>query len=717
MKGVTVHRSQWSICRVLLVLLSVGVAATALGQIERGMTPVPPRAAVNPVADTLHGHVRIDDYAWLRDRSNPDVIAYLEAENGYTQAMMKHTEALQETIYQEIVGRIKETDLEVPYRKGDYYYYSRTEEGKDYPIFCRKRGNVLGEEEIIFDQNVLAEGHEFFDVGILRVSPNHQLLAYSIDMTGAERYTLFVKDLATGELLPDVIPVIDWSIEWANDNHTFFYTTTDDAMRPDRLHRHVLGTDPAADAVLFHEPDERFRVYVGKTLSEAYLTLTVESRVTSEEYVLDADDPTGSFELIEPRKTDVEYYTYHRGDEFFFRTNDDAENYKVVKAPVSAPSRENWETVIAHRDTVKVERIATFADHLVAYERHQGLRRIRVIDLRSGRDHYIEFPDAAYAVFLRDNREFDTFILRYVYESLTTPESVYDYDMETRQRVLMKQDEILGGYDASHYTTERVFATAEDGTEVPISLVYRADLFEPETNPLYLMGYGSYGASMDPWFSSSRLSLLDRGFVYAIAHVRGGGEMGEAWKDGGRLLNKVNTFTDFIACAEFLVDQGYAAPDKVVAAGTSAGGLLIGAVLNIRPDLFAIGLADVPFVDVLNTMLDPSIPLTVGEYDEWGDPNEKEYYDYIKSYSPYDNVRQQDYPAILITASLNDQRVQYWEAAKWTAKLRASKTDDNLLLLRMTMEAGHGGVSGRYERYREWAFEFAFVLDRLGIRH
>ena len=709
------QRNQRFLCRGLLVLLLVAAAATASGQIERGVTLLPPRAAVIPVADTLHGDVRVDDYAWLRDRSSPDVIAYLEAENAYTEAMMKHTEALQESLYQEIVGRIKETDLDVPYRKGDYLYYWRTEEGKDYSIFCRKKGSRLAEEEVLFDQNVLAEGHEFFDVGIVRVSPNHQLLAYSIDMTGAERYTLFVKDLATGELLPDVIPVIDWSIEWANDNRTFFYTTTDDAMRPDRLHRHVLGTDPADDAVLFQEPDERFRVYIDKTLSEAYLILSVESRVTSEEYVLDADDPLGSFELIEPRRTDVEYYVYHRGDEFFFWTNDDAENYKVMKAPVSAPSRDNWETVIAHRDTVKVERIATFADHLVVYERHQGLRRIRVSDLRSGWDHYIEFPDATYAVFLRDNREFNTFILRYVYESLTTPESVYDYDMETAQRVLMKQDEILGGYDPSLYMAERIFATAEDGTQVPISLVYRMDLFEPGTNPVYLMGYGSYGASMDPWFSSSRLSLLDRGFVYAIAHVRGGGEMGEAWKDGGRLLNKINTFTDFIACAEHLVAQRYAAVDKVVAEGGSAGGLLIGAVLNMRPDLFAVAVADVPFVDVLNTMLDESIPLTVGEYDEWGDPHEKEYYDYMKSYSPYDNVTQQSYPDILITASLNDQRVQYWESAKWAAKLRASKTDGNLLLLRMTMEAGHGGVSGRYERYREWAFEYAFVLDRLGI--
>lgn len=709
------HRNRWSVLSSLTVLVLVAAAIVSHAQAQLGVTPIPPRAAVVPEADTLHGDVRVDDYAWLEDRSNPDVIAYLEAENAYTEAMMEHTEALEETLYREIVGRIKETDLEVPYPKGDYYYYSRTEEGKDYPILCRKQGSLLAEEEIILDENVLAEGHEFFDVGMTRVSPNQQLLAYSIDMTGAERYTLFVKDLATGELLPDVIPVIDWSIEWANDNRTFFYTTTDDAMRPDRLHRHVLGTDPADDAVLFHEPDERFRVYIGKTLSEAYLTLSVESRVTSEEYFLDADDPLGAFELIEPRRTDVEYYTYHRGDEFFFRTNDDAPNYKVVRAPVAAPSKDNWETVIAHRDSVKVERIATFADHLVVYERDRGLRRIRVIDLVSGSDHYIEFPDAAYAVFPRDNHEFDTRILRYVYESLTTPESVYDYDMETHERVLLKQDEVLGGYDPSLYTTERIFATAQDGTQVPISLVYRMDLFEPATNPLYLMGYGSYGASMDPWFSSVRLSLLDRGFVYAIAHVRGGGEMGEAWKDAGRLLNKKNTFTDFIACAEHLVSARYAAPDKLVASGGSAGGLLIGAVLNMRPDLFAVAVADVPFVDVLNTMLNASLPLTVGEYDEWGDPHEKEYYDYIKSYSPYDNVRRQDYPAILITASLNDQRVGYWEPAKWAAKLRALKTDGNPLLLKMTMEAGHGGASGRYERYRELAFEYAFVLDQLGI--
>lgn len=709
------HRNRWLILSTFVAATSLVSALAAAAQTGLATTPVPPRAAVIPVADTLHGDVRIDDYGWLRDRSAPEVIAYLEAENAYTGAVMKHTEALQETLYREMIGRIKETDLEVPYRKGDYFYYTRTEEGKQYPIYCRKKGHLQADEEVVLDQNALARGHDYFDVGILRVSPDHRLLAYSVDTSGAEKYALHVKDLTTDELLPDVIPVIDWSIEWANDGRTFFYTTTDEAMRPDRLHRHALGTDPSEDATLFYEPDERFRVYIDKTKSEAYLVMGVESRVTSELYLLDADDPTGSFEIVEPRETDVEYYLYHRGDELYVWTNRDADNFKVMRTPISSPSKESWETVIAHRDSVKVERIDVFTDHLVAYERHHGLRKVRVLDLRSGHDHYIEFPDAAYAVFLRDNREFDTNVLRFVYESLTTPESVYDYDMESRQRVLMKQDEILGGYDASLYTTERIFARAEDGTGVPISLVYRTDLFEPGTDPVYLMGYGSYGASMDPWFSSSRLSLLDRGFVYAIAHVRGGGEMGERWKDDGRLLNKMNTFTDFIACAEHLVAEGYAAADKVVASGSSAGGLLVGAVLNMRPDLFAIGLADVPFVDVLNTMLDASIPLTVGEYDEWGDPNEKEYYDYIKSYSPYDNVGRTEYPDVLITASLNDQRVQYWEPAKWTAKLRASKTDDNLLLLKMTMEAGHGGVSGRYERYREWAFEFAFVLDRLGI--
>ncbi len=674
-----------------------------------------PIAPVIPLADTTHGDVRIDDYAWLRDRDDPRVIAYLEAENAYTEAVMAHTKALEETLYRELVGRIKETDLTVPYRKGGYFYYTRTEEGEQYPIYCRKRGRLDAEEETILDQNVLAAGHDYCDVGTVSVSPDGRLLAYSVDTTGAERFTLYVKDLETGALLPDVIENVDYPVQWANDNMTLFYTTADAAERTDKLWRHLLGTDPADDELVYHEADEAYWVDVERTRSGQYIILSLEKSTSSEQWVLSADDPWGDFRLVEPRRPDVEYYLAHHGGEFFVRTNVHGKNFEVMRAPVSDPSRGNWEVVLPHRDKVKVERIEAFRDHLVVLERERGLRRIRVLGLSDGTDHYVGFPEPAYAVCLGDNEEFDTDRLRFYYASLVTPESVYDYDMRTGERELLKQEEVLGGYDPSAYVSERIFATAEDGADVPISLVYRRDLFRRGENPILVVGYGAYGTSMDLWFSPSRVSLLDRGFVYALAHVRGGGEMGEEWYDQGKLLNKRNTFTDFIACTEHLVAQGYGAPDKVVIWGTSAGGLLIGAVLNMRPDLFTVAVADVPFVDLLNTMLDPSIPLTVGEYEEWGNPSDPVYYEYMKSYSPYDNVGPFDYPDMLVTGGLNDTRVQYWEPAKWTAKLRATKTGHGILLLKMNMGAGHGGASGRYDRYRERAFKYAFILDRLGF--
>ena len=675
----------------------------------------PPVARKIPVADTLFGDVRVDDYRWLRDRSDPEVTAYLEAENEYTAAMTAHIDELEETVYQEMVGRIKETDLSVPYLDNGFYYYKRTEEGKQYPIFCRKEGSPDAEEVVLLDQNELAKGHDYFGIGATRVSPDNRLLAYLVDTTGSETFTLYIKDLVTGELLPDVIPEIDYALQWANDSSTLFYTTTDETRRSDKLWRHTLGTDPSDDVLVHHETDPGFGLWISRTRSDRYLIMDVGSRDTEEQYLLSADDPFGRFALVQPREDKVEYYLSHRGDEFYIRTNDGAKNYKVMKAPVDAPSKDNWTEVIPHRDGVKIERVETFANHLVVAEREKGQRRIRVMNLDTGDEHYVGFPEPVYAVYPSENREYQTATIRFSYMSHVTPTSIYDYDMGTRERELLKQKEVLGGYDPALYASERLFATAADGTEVPVSILYRRDAKRDEGNPVYLTGYGAYGASMDPWFSSNRLSLLDRGVMYATAHVRGGGEMGEEWWEDGSMLSKMNTFTDFIACSEHLIDEGHATPDGLVATGGSAGGLLMGAIANMRPDLYRIIIADVPFVDVLNTMLDASIPLTVGEYDEWGNPNEEEYYFYMKSYTPYDNVDALDYPDMLITASLNDPRVQYWEPAKWAARLRATKTGDGLLLLKTNMGAGHGGASGRYERFREWAFEYAFMLDRLGL--
>ncbi len=675
----------------------------------------PPVARKIPVADTLFADVRVDDYHWMRDKSSPDVIAYLEAENEYTAAMTAHIVELTETVYEEMVGRIKETDLSVPYLDNGFFYYSRTEEGEQYPIFCRKEGSLDAEEIVLLDQNELAKEHDYFEIWAKNVSPDNRLLAYSVDSTGSETFTLYIKDLVTGELLPDVIPEIDHALEWANDSSTLFYTTMDEARRSDKLWRHTLGTDPSDDVLVYNETDPGYGVWISRTRSDRYLIMDVGSRDTEEQHLLSADDPAGRFVLVHPREDGVEYYLSHRGDEFYIRTNDGAKNYKVMRAPVDAPSKDNWTEVIPHRDGVKIERIEVFEHHLVVAEREKGQRRVRVMNLDTGDEHYVEFPEPVYAVYPSENREYETTTMRFSYMSHVTPTSVYDYDMDTRDRKLLKQKEVLGGYDPALYASERLFATAPDGTEVPVSILYRRDAKSDEGNPVYLMGYGAYGASMDPWFSSNRLSLLDRGVIYATAHVRGGGEMGEEWWEDGSMLSKMNTFTDFIACSEHLIGEGHATPDGLVATGGSAGGLLMGAIANMRPDLYRMIIADVPFVDVLNTMLDASIPLTVGEYDEWGNPNEEEFYWYMKSYSPYDNVGALDYPDMLITASLNDPRVQYWEPAKWAARLRATKTGDGLLLLKTNMGAGHGGASGRYERFREWAFEYAFMLDRLGL--
>ncbi|HEV7366838.1 MAG TPA: S9 family peptidase [Gemmatimonadales bacterium] len=674
----------------------------------------PPVARVVPRVETLHGETRVDDYFWLRDRSNPEVLDYLNAENRYTRAVMQHTEGLQELLFQEMRGRIKETDLSVPERIDDYFYYSRTETGGQYPILCRRRGSLDAAEEILLDQNPLASDHPYFRLGASEVSPDHRLLAYSVDITGAEEFRLYIKDLATGELLRERIERTSHGVAWANDSRTLFYTVLDQARRPCSLYRHVVGSDASQDPMVYFEPDASFFLDVSRTRSRRYVLLDLSSHSTSEVRFVSADQPNEPFRLVQPRRAGVEYSVTHHDDRFFITTNDAAPNFRLMEAPVASPSQEHWTPVLPYRPQVKLDSTDAFRQHLVIYEREAGLRQIRVLDLASGADHLIPFPEPVYTVRAHANPEFDTTLLRFTYTSLVTPSSVVEYDLALRSWNVRKQTEVRG-YDPSLYRSERRFATAPDGTQVPVSLVYRAPLEFDGRRPLHLNGYGAYGLSYDPVFSSNSLSLLDRGFVVAVAHVRGGDEMGRAWYDGGRLLQKRSSFTDFIAAAEYLVAEGFTSCDRLVINGGSAGGLLMGAVTNLRPELFRVVLAEVPFVDVVNTMLDATLPLTIIEYDEWGNPNDPAAYSYIRSYSPYDNIESKDYPHMLVTGGLNDPRVAYWEPAKWTAKLRAKKTDRNRLLLRTNMGAGHGGASGRYDFLREVAFKYAFMLDVLGI--
>lgn len=684
---------------------------------------LPPVAEKQPYVLSAHGDERVDNYFWMRDpvetrfaeRTDPKVIAYLEAENAYTEAMMQHTEALQQTFYDEMLARIKETDLSVPYRKGDFYYYSRTEEGKAYPIYCRKNGSLDAPEEVLLDQNELALEHKFLSLGVFKVSPNHQLLAYSVDTTGDERYTLFFLDLTTRQLYPESIAETSPAFTWGNDSQTVFYTVVDPTNRPFKLFRHTLGNTPADDVLIHHEQDEAYFLGVSKTRSEAYILMSVGSKLTSEVHFLDANHPTGSFQVIHPRTSGIEYEVEHHGSHFYIVTNDEAINFKLMKTPVESPAKENWQTVIPHREEVMILGVSAFADHLVISEREAGLPKVRVRQLSTDEEHYITFPEPTYAVYPENNPEFNTTTWRFSYTSLVTPNSVFDYDMETQKRELKKQTEVLGGYDPTQYTSEWIMATAADGTQIPISIVYKNGMEKNGQNPLLLTGYGSYGANYPPSFSSNRLSLLECGIVIAIAHIRGGGEMGRKWYEDGKFLHKKNTFTDFIACAEHLIADKWTSSDRLAISGGSAGGLLMGAVTNMRPDLFKVVVAHVPFVDVVTTILDESLPLTVMEWEEWGNPNDKTYYDYMKSYSPYDNVEAKNYPHMLIVAGLNDSRVKYWEPAKWTAKLRELKTDNNILLLKTNMGAGHGGASGRYERLKEVAFEYAFILERLGL--
>jgi oligopeptidase B len=675
----------------------------------------PPVAKVEPKTTVILGDTLVDNYFWLREKSNPTVIQYLEDENRYTESVMKPTRKMQKKLYREMLKRIKETDVSVPVRIDSFYYYTRTVKGSQYPIYCRKKGDLSAAEAILLDQNVLAAGRKYCEIGEYKISPNQNLLAFTVDFNGSEKYMLCVKDLNSGKMLPDTIRDVYYGLEWAKDNQKIFYTTLDTIMRPDKLWRHRLGEISENDVMVFHEPDEKFYLGLAKTRSKAYLLVNLNSQITSEVHYLSADQPTGQFKLFQPRVTGVEYTIDHHGDTFYILTNEKAINFRLLETPVETPERRNWKEKIPHRLDVLLSGIDCFRDHLVVYDRENGLEKILVENLSSGAIHFVDFPEPVYSIDSENNPDYNTRILRFKYTSLVTPKSVYDYDMENKTRELKKQDEVLSGYDSNQYQSERIFATASDSVRVPISLVYKKGFKKDGTHPLYLYGYGAYGYPSEPRFSSIRLSLLDRGFVYAIAHVRGGGEMGRPWYEDGKLLHKRNTFTDFIACAEYLVTEKYTAADRLVCMGGSAGGLLMGAVTNMHPDLFKVVVAHVPFVDLINTMMDRTIPLTVIEWEEWGNPNLEKYYAYMKSYSPYDNVTHKDYPTIMITAGLNDPRVAYWEPAKWTAKLRALKTDGNTLILKTDMGKGHFSATGRYDYLKEVAFEYAYVFDKLGI--
>ena len=675
-----------------------------------------------PTTRVVHGDEVVDEYAWLRDRDDPDTLAYLRAENAYTKAMTARIDALKETVFEEIKGRILQTDLSVPARRGPWWYFMRTVEGQQYGIQCR-RPSAEDEvhEQVLLDFNDVAAGHEYLGVGFVAVSTDHNLLAYSVDFDGNEDYTVRIKDLDTGEHLPDEIPATSYGFAWAADNRTFFYTTLDAARRPYRVWRHRLGTPVADDVLVYEEADERFWLDVGLTRSREYVLIALHSKLTSEVHVIRADDPEGEPVPVEPRRDGVEYHVEHQGRRFLIVTNDEAENFRLVESPTDAPGRANWRDVIPYDPAVRIEAVDAFAGHAVVHLRARGLTGLRVLRTVDGETHDVEFPEPVYAVTGSDNREYGATTFRLVYTSLLTPSTVYDYDLDARTLTLKKQQPVLGGYDSSRYRSERTWATAADGTQIPISLVHRADLTRDGSAPALLYGYGAYEISIDPWFSAARLSLLERGFVYAIAHVRGGGEMGRPWYEHGKLLAKPNTFGDFAAAADHLIAEGYTSPARFAAEGGSAGGLLMGAVANQAGDRFRAILAGVPFVDPLNSMLDATLPLTVTEWEEWGNPvDDPTVYACMKAYSPYENVEAKAYPAILATAGLNDPRVLYHEPAKWIARLRATTAGvqpaDRPILLETELDAGHAGPSGRYDAWRKAAFELAFVIDQLGAR-
>jgi len=708
------NQSRWLFLLLLFVLAVLPNNSEVIAQSNGGAgAPQPPMAEKKTKTTNIHGTTLVDDYFWLREKTNPAVLAHLQAEDAYTQTVMKPTEALQEKLYNEMLSHIKQTDTNVPYRSGNYFYYTRTEEGKQYPIYCRKKGSVEAPEEVVLDQNELAKGQKFMSIGTFSPSDDGNLLAYTTDNTGYRQYVLQVKDLRTGQLFPERIERVT-SFAWANDNKTFFYVTEDAVTkRSDKFFRHALGT--AKMDLVYDEKDELFDIGTYRSRDKAVIFLQAFSKTSNESRYVRADDPNGTLKVIIPRTPEHEYDVDYRNGLFYIRTNKGAKNFRIVTAPVNDPSEKNWKEFVAHKPEVKIDGISMFADHAVLSEWEGGLQQLEVINFKTNKRSRITFPEPVYAAELGDNREYNTSVVRYNYESLVTPESVFDYDMNTGKSTLLKQTDVPGGFDRNNYQSERVFATASDGTKIPMSMVYRKGVKMDGSAPLLLYGYGSYGYSIPPTFSSRRLSLLDRGVIFVIGHIRGGGELGEDWRQAGRMMNKMNTFTDFIACAEALIKNKYTSKDRLVIQGGSAGGLLMGAVSNLRPDLFKAVVSQVPFVDVLNTMLDASLPLTTSEYIEWGNPNEKAAFDYMKTYSPYDNIAKKDYPAMLVKVSLNDSQVPYWEGTKLVAKLRTMKTDQNPLLLKVNFGAGHGGASGRYDSLRETAFDYAFMLWQMGV--
>lgn len=691
--------------RIFLLFLFAFSVSLSLSQ------PKPPMATTRPWQDSIHGYVRHDEFHWLRNRNDPEVLAYLKAENAYTDSMLAHTRKLQEKLYREMRRRMREKDLSVPVKVDSFYYYDRTEKGKEYAIHCRKKGSLKAREEVLVDENLLARGRNYFSIDGTYISPDHSILAYLADTSGAFLYTVYFKDLKSGLLVDSISSAR--GLAWAEDGRTVFYEACDSTQRTDRIIRHRLGEPPDSDRVVVYEKDPEFSVDVSRSKSRQYIFIHSYSKTSTEAWFCPTASPEDGFQLVRARRPGIEYYAEHHGDSLYILTNDGAENFRLLSAPIV--NREaGWNESIAGRPEVLLEDVMMSRDYLVLLERENGLRRIRIKSWNGSVDRYLEFPEPTYSVYPWRSYEYNSSVLRYTYNSMVTPPAVYDYDLATNAKKLMKQYPVPG-YKRSKYLSERIYVQASDGRLIPISLVYRRDLKRSSGNPCLLRGYGAYGSSSDPDFSTLGLSLLDRGFILAIAHVRGGQEQGRRWYEEGKMLRKKNTFTDFIACAENLIARGYTRADLLCIKGGSAGGLLIGAVVNQRPELFRAAIMDVPFVDVINTMLDPTIPLTTSEYQEWGDPRIKEHYEYMASYAPYENIRAQCYPAMLITGGLNDANVPYWEPAKWTARLRRMKTDSNPLLLKIDLSSGHGGPSGRYSFLRDVALEYAFLLDVLGI--
>ena len=695
---------------VLIAALTAVLAAPSLEAQQAGPAPA---AAKKPHTTRIHGYTLVDDYFWLRDKNNPEVIKYLEAENAYTESMMAPTKAFQDALYAEMLGRIKQTDLSVPTKIGDYVYYSRTQEGRQYPFMCRRKGGMSGAEEILLDLNALAEGHKFLGLGAYVVSDDGNWLAYSTDTTGYRQYTLHVKDLRTGTTMAERIERAG-SVVWATDNKTLFYTTEDAvSKRSDKFWRHAVGA--AGSDLLYEEKDELFDVGAGRSLDRAVIFLGSYAKTSTEFRYLPASTPATPLKVVLPREPGHEYDVDHYRGRLYITTNRNAKNFRVVTAPMTDPAEKNWTAFIDHNPAIKINSVSFFRNHIIVSEREDGLTQLRVLNPDTKASHRIATDEPDFTISLGANPEFETTTVRFNYQSMVTPSSIYDYDVGTRQRTLLKRTDVLGGYDPSRYEARRVWAVARDGVKVPMSIVHKKGIALDGTAPVLLYGYGSYGASGSPTFSSSRLSLLDRGVIYASAYIRGGGELGEEWREQGRMMKKMTTFEDFVDCADHLIKNKYTSPARLVIQGGSAGGLLVGAAANMRPDLFKAVVAQVPFVDVINTMLDASLPLTTSEYLEWGNPNEKPAFDYMMKYSPYDNIKAVDYPAMLVQVSLNDSQVPYWEGAKLVAKLRATRTDRNPLLLKTNMGAGHGGASGRYDALKETAFTYSFILWQMGI--